>query len=567
MPVGDRRGDLHEGPAATVGWLQAAAASPTGRAPLVASGRSLLALLCLIVGTLAAWGGACRPSTQAPPPPPTATILIEAAVRHLDPRFALSAYSVKSCRLVHASLVTVDNSRSEPALELAASVEQPSARVYDVTLRPGLRFHDGHPLTTADVAWTFESVRDPALGSPYSGMYTNVARIEILDELRIRFVLEKIHAPFITDLVMGIVPAHLTRATGHFEGDIVGAGPYRVGRWDADEQLELLAYSAYVGGTPPVPRLLLRTIRDDNSRLLSLMGGAGDLVQNGVNPMLLDVLRAHEGLQVTTAPSLAYNYMGLNLEDPALADVRVRRALAHAIDRDTIIEQRFRGTARPATGLLAPGHWAYSGAVRRYPYDPAMARALLDQAGWPDPDGDGPAPRLTLTLKTTTNRFRRSLARLIAYQLGAVGVAVEVRAYEWGTFFEDVKSGNFQLYTLQWPTVVEPDLCHWIFHSEMIPTPANRGRGANRGRYRNLELDALIERGRGEPDRDRRRQIYAQVQAILAEDLPYVSLWHEDNIAVTSRRLQGYSVLPNARFGGLLGARLQGPLGPAGGGL
>jgi len=504
-----------------------------------------------------------QPST--PQPPPTATVLIEASVRHLDPRFALSAYSVKACRLVHASLVSVDNPRSEPRLELAAAVRQPDERTYEVDLRPGLTFHDGHPLTTADVAWTIESVRDPKLGSPFSGMYTKVVRIEVLDELRMRFVLDRPHAPFLTDLVMGVVPAHLTRATGHYAGPVVGAGPYRVARWDSEERLELLRFDGYAGGKPTIPRVVLRTIRDDNSRLLAMMGGAGDLVQNGVNPMLLEVLRSHERLEVSTAPSIAYNYLGFNLEDPALGDRRVRRALAHALDRGTIIRQRFQGTARPATGMLAPGHWAYSSDVQRYPYDPARAAALLDAAGFVDPDGAGPQPRLTLTLKTTTNRFRRSLARLVAYQLGQVGVRVEVRAFEWGTFFEDVKSGNFQLYTLQWPTVVEPDLYHWIFHSEMIPTPENRGRGANRGHYRNPTLDGLIERGRREPDLSRRRAIYAEVQAILARDLPYISLWHEDNIAVTSRRLKGYTILPNARFGGLLGAQLDPPGAPAGG--
>ncbi len=510
-------------------------------------------LRCGLAALTLCLGAAC----SGPPPAggEGVRVLIEAEIQHLDPRFALSAYSVKACRLVHASLVSVDNEASEPLLELAEAIEQPDPLSYVVRLRPGVRFHDGTPLTAEDVAWTYRSIKDPALGSPYSGMYDKVVRIEVLDPLRVRFVLDRVHAPFVTDLVMGVVPRHLTEATGHFpEGRVVGAGPYRVGRWDSGERLELLRHDGYFGAPPRLPKLVLKTIRDDNSRLLALMGGSGDLVQNGVNPLLLDVLRQYPNLEVRSAPSISYNYLGFNLDDPVLGRKEVRQAIAYALDREAVLRSRFRGTAQLASGMLAPGHWAYEPDVRRYPYDPERARRMLDAAGLVDPDGPGPAPRLRLSLKTTSNRFRRSVARVLAHQLAEVGIEVEVKAFEWGTFFHDIKSGNFQLYSLQWPAVVDPDLFHWIFHSEMIPSAENRGRGANRNHYRNPTLDALIDQGRQAIGRAERKAIYAQVQRILAEDLPYVSLWHEDNIAVTARSLQGYRILPNARFGGLLEA-------------
>ena len=128
---------------------------------------------------------------------------------------------------------------------------------------------------------------------------------------------------------------------------------------------------------------------------------------------------------------------------------------------------------------------------------------------------------------------------------------MDVRAYEWGTFFSDVRSGNFQLYSLQWPVIVEPDVYHWIFHSDSIPTAEQRGKGANRGRYRSARANALIEAGRAETDRARRRVIYAELQRVLAEDLPYVVLWHDDNVALLQRAVRGWRVLPNARFAAL----------------
>ncbi len=485
------------------------------------------------------------------PEPGTVRILVEAGVQELDPRFALSAYSVKVCHLIHAALVSVDNQASEPRLELAESYEQPDPVTYRFTLRPGLTFHDGHPLTARDVAWTYRSIVDPALGSPYAGMFEKISEIRVLDDRTVEFVLRHRHAPFITDLVMGIVPEHLTRATGRFQGPVVGAGPFELVSWESDRRVVLRRFPGYaLPGRGNVRKVVIKTIQDDNSRLLALIGGSGDLVQNGVNPMLLDTLARYPDLRILTGPSVAYNYMGFNLTDPILSRREVRQAIAYGIDREAIVRSRFKGHARLATGLLAPGHWAYEPNVQTYPHDPAKAKALLDRAGYPDPPG--PAPRFTLTLKTTTNRFRRSIARLMAHQLATIGIEVKVRSFEWGTFFADVKSGNFQLYTLQWPAVVEPDLYHWIFHSSMIPTPENRGRGGNRNRYVSREVDRLIDLGRATVDRDERRRIYGRIQQIVALDLPYVSLWHEDNIAVTRAGITGYEILPNARFGGLL---------------
>ena len=227
---------------------------------------------------------------------------------------------------------------------------------------------------------------------------------------------------------------------------------------------------------------------------------------------------------------------------------RLSQAIAHGINRDAIIESKFRGKAVLSTGMLAPTHWAYNGNVERFDFDQAKAKALLDEAGYPDPDGDGPLPRFELEFKVSANKFRVSMVELIAHQLAEIGIAVRVRASEWGTFYGDIKSRNFALTTMQWPSVLEPSLYRWVFHSENIPTPENRSAGANRGAYRNGRIDALLVAGNLETDREKRRKIYDEVQAILAAELPYISLWHEDNVAVVKRGTKGYFVTPNARF-------------------
>ncbi|MFW5967770.1 MAG: ABC transporter substrate-binding protein, partial [Persicimonas sp.] len=191
--------------------------------------------------------------------------------------------------------------------------------------------------------------------------------------------------------------------------------------------------------------------------------------------------------------------------------------------------------------------------VERYDYDPQRARELLDEAGFPEPDDGG--PRFEIEFKVSASSFRRSLAQLIGHQLERVGIEVTVRSYEWGTFYDDIQGRNFEMATMQWPSVLEPSLYTWIFHSKNIPSADNRSRGANRGAYENEELDELLDAGETETDRAKRKEIYGRVQQILARDLPYVSLWHEDNIVITAGEVEGYYATPNARFEGLTSAR------------
>jgi len=306
----------------------------------------------------------------------------------------------------------------------------------------------------------------------------------------------------------------------------------------------------YVLGPARVERVVVRTIRDDNSRLLALVGGSADLMQGGLAPQLLPAVAARSGLAVHTGPSALLTYLGFNHDDPILKHVEVRRAIALAIDRAAIIRSKFKGRAVLATGLMAPGHWAYDAEVRRYGFDPAEARRLLDASGYPDPDGDGPKKRFTLVYKSSNNRFRVTISRAIAYQLERVGIGIDLRALEGQTYLNDLKAGNFQLFTYQSGEIIEPDMAYAYYHSSRVPT-AERRDLTNRVRYRNPEMDRLTELGRRTIGREARIGIYRDVQLLMGEDLPIVPLWHEDNILVMREDVQGYEVYPNARYAGL----------------
>ncbi|WP_428263755.1 ABC transporter substrate-binding protein [Haliangium sp.] len=491
-------------------------------------------------------------------PDDTVVVLFGALIRDLDPRFALGSNDIKLSRLVAPGLTSVDQPSLEPAPALAERIEQRDQLTWDVHLRADVRFSDGSPLTAEDVVYSFSSVLDPEVGSLYRPSFADrFERVEAVGAHQVRFHLAKPLATFLSDLDFGIVSAGAGSAPNHRfpDGKVIGAGPYRVASV-ATERILLERNPYYYGPAPSVERLEIRTVRDANARALMLVGGSADLAQNAIRLDLADAVAERKRVRVESGPSAILTYLMMHNQDPVLADVRVRRAIAHAIDRERIVQIKLGGRAVLATGLLPPSHWAYEGEVQRYPYDPERARALLDEAGYPDPDGPGGAPRLRLSYKTSADAFRLGIARIIAAQLGEVGIEVDVRSFEFGTFLADIKQGNFQLASMQTAAITEPDFYFAYFHSSRIPTPESP-HTTNRWRYRDDRVDELTAAGRSDSDRDRRLAVYREVQRILARDVPIVPLWHEDNVAVMNIDLRGYRILPNASMGGLAGVSKQ----------
>ncbi|NOY53035.1 MAG: ABC transporter substrate-binding protein [Deltaproteobacteria bacterium] len=464
---------------------------------------------------------------------------IEAAPTSLDPRYATDAVSERINGLIYSGLVRLD-AKGRVVPGLARSWEIPDPRTYRFHLRRNVSFHDGTPLTAADIRFTFESILDPATASPHRSTFEKIERIETPDPWTVIFILKEPFAPFLVGLTMGIVPARTARRLGKgFAEHPVGTGPFMLVHREEGDSYTLKADPDYFGGPPKLEKVVFRVIPDSTVRFLELRKGSVQLLLNGIEPDYLPLVRRNPELRTLTGPGVNYSYIGFNLTDPILKHRRVREAIAHAVDRKAIIRYLLKGTAREATGLLSPLNWAYNGSVKTFDYDPAKSRALLDKAGFTDPDGAGPKMRFTLTFKTSQDELRKRIAAALQQQFRKVGIGMTIRSYEWGTFYGDIKSGNFQLYTLSWVGITEPDIYYYIFHSSNIPP-----RGANRGRYKNPEIDRLLEAGRRETDPAKRKRIYGRVQEILARDLPYVSLWYYDNVAVFSKRLHGFVLDP-----------------------
>lgn len=493
----------------------------------------------LVIGT------AC--TRTAGPKAGALVVMLPRDAEQLDPRFVSDPYGLRVSRLLFASLVTIDPTTLEVVPDLAESVTALSATEFEVTLREGLRFSDGTPLTTEDVIATFEGIIDPELGSRYAQNYRRIAEMRLTGPRTMRFLLSEPHATFLTDLELPIVrheDAHHRIATPD-DPFPVGAGPYRLVKRQPG-LLELVANPHWHRGTPKHPSLRLVVIRDDNTRALRMLAGQGDLAIGSIPPLLLPLFQDDPRFETRGAAGISTMYLGFQTRSSKLRDVRVRRAIGLAIDRGLLVRAKYDGLAEVADSWIPRGHWAYAEKQASLGFEPSRARALLDAAGFVDPPGS--EPRMRLVLRTTSDRFRQSVARAIAAMLREVGIEVDVRPSEAATLIADLNRGQFEMTLLQVPEVIEPHVLSWFFDSSRIPGPKHEG--ANRWRYENDEIDALFELGRTRIEPDQRRAAYEEIQQILARDLPVLPLWQPDVVAVMRRDLD-VTVPRDGRFGTL----------------
>ncbi len=478
-------------------------------------------------------------------PRPEFVVAIESYPSSLDPRYPLDAYSSKVQSLVFNGLLKLDD-QLNLIPDLAESYEWVSDTRLRFHLKEGVKFHDGRPLRVVDVLATYEVLKDPAKGSPLHATFKKIRQMNAIDERTLEIELQEAYVPFLTALTVGIVPAD-AKNQEDFRNHPIGTGPFRFVDKRNDRWIRLAAYENYFEVPPKIHDLQILTVPDDTTRVLMMLRREVDLVQNAIPWTYVPWLEAHSDLQKKIEPGINYVYLGFNLRDPILKQQRVREAIAMALDRESLIRYQMEGLGRPATGVLAPGNPFYEGQVSVEPYDPEAAKLLLDQAGFSDPDGDGPKKRFTLSYKTSNKRDRVAMARAIADQLGVVGIGVELQPYEWGTFFRDIRTGNFQMYSSTWVGVSDPDIYFNLFHSSMIPP-----QGANRGFYQNEFMDTWVEAARKESDPEQRHSYYSQVQKMLSLELPYVSLWYEDNVVFMQPEVTGYTLRPDASFLGLV---------------
>ncbi len=483
--------------------------------------------------------GAALPLLAKAPVGGDLVVALGSAPATLDPFLATDANGVRiSHQLIFETLLRLDDSLSiAPGL---AEWRRISPTKYRFKVRKGHRFQNGALLDVRDAVFTLRRFMAKGTGSPYgAGLREKISRIRTLSGQDFEITLKAPYASFLSDLILPVVSR---KDSGETESGnrLNGSGPYRLARRSVGQIV--LERNPYARTRAGIARVVLKVIKDDSTRLLKFRKGD---IHLGINVLPLDKLARFKrkplmrDYRLVEAPGLSFQYLGFNLRDPILSKPEVRRALAQAINVDLLITYRQKGHSVRATGLFPTGSPFSDGSLRPRPYDPAKAARLLTQAGYPLKNGR----RFSLVYKTSTDRSSVNRARIIAGDLKKVGVKVEVRSYEWATFYEDIKKGNFQMYSLRWIGVSDPGFLFELLHSKKFP-PAGR----NRGRYASGEMDALLEKARLEGDPARRARLYQLVDRRVHADLPYLSLWHNNNVAVVHRGLSGFLLHPSGGF-------------------
>ena len=466
-------------------------------------------------------------------------MIIESSPTNLDPRGGLDAQSEDIDGLLFDNLLTRDEHLNvKPALAAKWDILDPKTYVFH--LRQGVHFCNGSPLTSRDVKWSFDSVLSGQLHTPKSSSYKLVDHLEAPDDRTVIFHLKEPWAGLLWNLAggegMGIVPYG---SMSEMTSGPIGSGPFCFVAAEQDRFVDIRRNESYWGDKAKLERVHFMVVTDATTRALELRKGSADLALE-IAPDTVITLKREPHLQVLSGPGTRVQYMAFNLRDPILKDVRVRQAIAYALDTGPIIHFIWRDFARPADSVLPPESWAYNGEVKHYPHDPAMARDLLDKAGYKETNGI----RFHLQMKTSTEETSRAIAAVFQQQLRDVGIALDIRSYESATFLSDVTHGEFQVYSLRWVGGNEdPEIFEYAFDSsKIIPN------GANRQYYSNPRVDALIAQAREELDQNARKRDYAELQKIVAEDLPYVDLWYLNNVVVASERVNNLRLNPSGNF-------------------
>ncbi len=450
---------------------------------------------------------------------------IAQAPLNLDPRYATDAASERVNRLIYMALVDFD-AASQPVPSLASWVEV-STTEYRFTLNKNRAlFHNQTPLNASDVKATYESLAT-LKDSPHTAEFANVKNIIAIDNDTVLFELKQADKNFPAKLIIGILPAELIANNHDFSHSPLGNGAFKFVSWQNQLTMQRLKDGQQIS---------LLEVKDPTVRVLKLLHGEVDLLQGELPPELVKYLQTYSKnrveINVKTSTGANFSYLGLNMQDPVLQNVKVRQAIAHAIDRNAIIQKVMVSNTRAAGAILPPEHYTNhvpviatsNASLMPYDYNPALAKQLLLEAGVKLP--------LKLEYKTSTDAQRVRFATIMQAQMQPAGIALEIRSLDWGTFFEDVKQGNFQLFGLTWVGIKTPEIYTKAFDSQSFPP-----HGFNRGHYADTELDKLLV-----------KEDWPAVTARIHGQLPYIPLWYEGQFAAMRKNITNYSPKPDGNW-------------------
>ncbi len=464
----------------------------------------------------------------------------------LDPHDIEDGLSVNNTSNVFDTLVRfkADSTQVEPSLAESWTVS-PDGLVWTFKLRKGIRFHDGTPFNAEAVKFNYDrqvDAKNPYHNGtfPYADFtFQNVKSVDVVDGSTVRFTLSAPYAPFIANQAMfstGIVsPTAVKKYGKDFFKHPVGTGPFKFVEWVKGDHATYEANKTYWAGRPCVDRLIVRGVPDNTVRVLELEKGTAHIIDQ-VNPQDYERIRGNPNLELFTAPGLNVGYIAMNTTKEPFNDVRIRRAVNYAIDRQAITKAFYAGVGAPAKNPMPPTIWGYNDAVKPYEHNVAKAKQLIAEAGYPNGFGaelwwpNRARPYLTQPQK---------IAEAFQQQLAEAGIRVKLVTFEWGTYLKKTAAGEHQMMILGW-TGDNGDPDNFIY---VLLDKDNIGK-SNRAYYKNETTHQLLIKAQQVADQAGRANLYRQVQQILHDDAPWAPFVHAARVSANRKAVTNYSKHP-----------------------
>ena len=455
--------------------------------------------------------------------------------RTLDPRKATDANGMRIVDLLFHSLV-----RLGPRFKILPSAAQSweyDDKVYTFFVSKNLKFSNGRKVNKEDLLFSFDEYR--SVRSPFSSSFQIIESVNVeedTDQFVLKVKLQTESAKFLnSDLpVLKILPREEVMSMGSdFQKNPIGTGPFKL----KDRGQLVLSARPDVTPAPKVDEVTFKIIRDDFTRFQKMLNGEIDVAQSEISFQKLDYfLNKKNRFQVFRRPGLSMTYLLINFKNQCLRNRNVRKAVALSIDRLKIIRHKLNNFAHVATTILGPNNFFFSPDIKNPAYNLKEAVEVFNRL-------PPSCQQKVFSLKTSSARSAVGHGKVLALQLRKAGFKVQMESFEWGTFYGDLNAGRFELALLKWVGAVDPDIYRLAFHSKEHPP-----KGRNRGFYGNQPLDQLLEEGIFTMDQTKRRAIYDQVQKTIQDDLVFIPLWHEEQIAVVQRNILHYYLSDRGDF-------------------
>ena len=477
----------------------------------------------------------------------------------LDPVTSNEMISLRLTELIFNGLVGI-NEKQEIVPELAERWDRSAdSRTYTFFLRKDVMWHpkegeESKPFTAEDVIFTYKIMMHPKTITPLKVRYEFIQTVEKIDDYTVKFTLKRPILNALAKFSFKVIPKHgpgnplyLTREDP-FVRHPIGTGPYVLKNITAEREIILTANDNYFKGRPHVDKFIAKPFADQNIMTQALMFNAIDMIVL-VNPRDVPEIQGDKRFILQPYNALSYSFFGYNVRSPLLADKRVRKAFTHAVNRQEMLDSFFNGQGTIISGPFAPGSWAYNLDVQPLAFDPAKAKALLQEAGFSQgPDGfmqkDG--KRLALSLKVPIEKESEAVKRVVlAFRnyLKNVGADIKVEFKEWQAWKEDVFfEHDFDIIFAIWVFDDSADISS-LFHSGEIGEWKN-----NFGGYSNPEVDGLINESKLTLDHEKRRTINRKLHSILADENPYTFLWTLTNYSAYHKKVRRVAIHPYKFF-------------------